>query len=381
MNNRKIKNTISTGLFLFVSMTLTLNATAVLSEIKAIPNPTTDTTPNYEFNSTEAGKISLDGSCGLATPTEATVGKNTITFATLTVNTYEGCTLTVTGAEDNTSSTLLISAFTILESKKENNTTKDTTPPVITLNGDEKIFLPRGQTYIENGATATDNVDGNITSEIAINGEVYNNKNGTYHIAYTVSDTAGNLARKDREVKVAVIVDGVDTDSEGIPDIQDYDDDNDGAMDEHDAFPLDPKETTDLDGDGIGDNADTDDDGNGIEDAQEQTWISYKNNLAIIARSRLEAQGLQVIPLVSGDVFSLVHNFGTKQNAYVASNKSGEVFSGFKTGTTKDSTLKEGTFFKAGTTSVIKMDTEPVQVIIQIRAKFNKNDTFVIGGK
>ncbi len=48
-----------------------------------------------------------------------------------------------------------------------------------------------------------------------------------------------------------------DTDGDGIRDIIDPDDDDDGTLDENDAFPLDATETTDIDGDGIGDNADT----------------------------------------------------------------------------------------------------------------------------
>jgi len=47
-----------------------------------------------------------------------------------------------------------------------------------------------------------------------------------------------------------------------------YDDDNDGATNDVDAFPNDPSETLDTDGDGIGNNADWDDDGDGVPD-----WI------------------------------------------------------------------------------------------------------------
>ena len=43
----------------------------------------------------------------------------------------------------------------------------------------------------------------------------------------------------------------------------DTDDDNDGTLDEDDAFPNDATETSDFDGDGTGDNADTDDDDDG----------------------------------------------------------------------------------------------------------------------
>ena len=50
-----------------------------------------------------------------------------------------------------------------------------------------------------------------------------------------------------------------DSDGDGIVDFVDVDDDNDGASDRVDAFPLDASEWADSDGDGIGDNADPDD--------------------------------------------------------------------------------------------------------------------------
>ncbi len=59
----------------------------------------------------------------------------------------------------------------------------------------------------------------------------------------------------------------LDFDSDGIPDASDPDDDNDGALDTQDVFPLDPNEQTDTDGDGIGNNADSDDDNDGTPDA------------------------------------------------------------------------------------------------------------------
>ena len=83
----------------------------------------------------------------------------------------------------------------------------------------------------------------------------------------------------------------LDTDSDGVVNVADRDDDNDGVRDVVDAFPLDaseqldsdrdgvgdnadplpldPSETLDTDGDGIGNNADTDDDGDGIFDVKE----------------------------------------------------------------------------------------------------------------
>lgn len=52
-----------------------------------------------------------------------------------------------------------------------------------------------------------------------------------------------------------------DTDGDGIPDVNDGDDDNDSYLDGNDAFPLDSNEWLDTDDDGTGNNADPDDDG------------------------------------------------------------------------------------------------------------------------
>jgi hypothetical protein len=74
-------------------------------------------------------------------------------------------------------------------------TTPDTTAPVITLIGASTINLNLGDSYSELGATATDDVDGNITSSILIGGDaVDTNKAGTYVVTYNVSDNAGNPA-------------------------------------------------------------------------------------------------------------------------------------------------------------------------------------------
>ncbi|MDB2379807.1 thrombospondin type 3 repeat-containing protein [Luminiphilus sp.] len=50
--------------------------------------------------------------------------------------------------------------------------------------------------------------------------------------------------------------DQLDTDSDGLGNVCDDDDDNDGILDSDDAFPLDPSESADADNDGVGDNSD-----------------------------------------------------------------------------------------------------------------------------
>ena len=71
----------------------------------------------------------------------------------------------------------------------------DTTIPVITLTGSNPQSIELGIAYSESGATATDNIDGNITANIGIDaGAVDVNTVGDYTVTYNVSDNAGNAA-------------------------------------------------------------------------------------------------------------------------------------------------------------------------------------------
>jgi len=71
---------------------------------------------------------------------------------------------------------------------------EDTTIPVITLVGDATVTIEVGTDYTDAGATATDNVDGDITSSIVTVNSVNTNVVGSYTVTYNVSDTAGNAA-------------------------------------------------------------------------------------------------------------------------------------------------------------------------------------------
>ena len=74
------------------------------------------------------------------------------------------------------------------------NTPVDTETPVITLLGDQVVSSFLGDIYEDAGATATDNVDGDITANIIVTGEVNTSSIGTYTLTYNVSDAAGNTA-------------------------------------------------------------------------------------------------------------------------------------------------------------------------------------------
>jgi hypothetical protein len=57
-------------------------------------------------------------------------------------------------------------------------------------------------TYTDAGATATDDVDGDLTNSIVTSGIVNTAVEGTYTITYTVSDLAGNTVSVTRTVNV-----------------------------------------------------------------------------------------------------------------------------------------------------------------------------------
>ena len=54
--------------------------------------------------------------------------------------------------------------------------------------------LTVGDSFTDPGATATDNVDGNLTSSIVVTGSVNTATAGIYTLNYNVSDAAGNAA-------------------------------------------------------------------------------------------------------------------------------------------------------------------------------------------
>jgi prepilin-type N-terminal cleavage/methylation domain-containing protein len=78
----------------------------------------------------------------------------------------------------------------------------DKTNPVITLLGSNPVILKQGETFIDAGATAIDNVDGNITNKILKVSNINVNIAGKYKVTYIVSDISGNKTSIDRIVEV-----------------------------------------------------------------------------------------------------------------------------------------------------------------------------------
>lgn len=72
----------------------------------------------------------------------------------------------------------------------------DTTPPVIIVSGRATVIVPlEGGPYVDAGATATDDTDGDITGRIVVGGlPIDTSVEGTYTVTYDVDDAAGNHA-------------------------------------------------------------------------------------------------------------------------------------------------------------------------------------------
>lgn len=79
-------------------------------------------------------------------------------------------------------------------------------PPTITLVGVTPLVYPQDAAFVDPGATATDFVDGDITSSIVVTGSVNTAVLGTYPVTYTVTDTAGNVASTTRSVVVTDLI-------------------------------------------------------------------------------------------------------------------------------------------------------------------------------
>jgi hypothetical protein len=79
----------------------------------------------------------------------------------------------------------------------------DTIRPLISIYGKDTLYLAINDKYYEPGATATDNIDKNVSKKIIISGTVNVNIEGIYHLTYNVTDMFNNKApEKKRTVYV-----------------------------------------------------------------------------------------------------------------------------------------------------------------------------------
>ena len=140
----------------------------------------------------EIGDVFIDPG---ATATDATDGDLTSSVAisgivdTSTAGTYT-IVYSVTDSDGNFSSIIRIIVVSL------------DVPPIITLTGSSTINLTIGDIFTDPGATAKDNIDGDLTSSMTTSGTVDTFNAGTYTIVYSVLDSVGNLTSETRTVIV-----------------------------------------------------------------------------------------------------------------------------------------------------------------------------------
>ena len=121
-------------------------------------------------------------------------------------------------------------------------TVVDTTAPVITIAGVNPVDIVQGASYIDEGASAVDDQDGEVS--VITTGSVDSSTIGTYTITYTATDIAGNTAEATRTVNVilapdttppVITVNGGDVTVRLVPEFDEYEDAGATAIDDRDG--------------------------------------------------------------------------------------------------------------------------------------------------
>ena len=101
------------------------------------------------------------------------------------------------------------------------NNPSDTTPPVITLAGDNPVTVNWGSTYNDAGASAFDTGD-NADVAVVPSNAVDTSVPGAYWVYYTATDSKGNVGNASRTVNVVMPNGGTDVGADGFADITRY---------------------------------------------------------------------------------------------------------------------------------------------------------------
>lgn len=169
--SRIINGTVDIGAFEFQMNTppvITLNGN---NPVYIECNQDTFSDPGATALDSSGGDISGDIVIGGDTVSESTPGLYTVTY---NVNDAVG-----TAADEVTRDVVV----------------EDTLPPVITLTGDDPQLIDFGDAYVEQGATAFDVCEGDVSGLMVIDASAVNPAlSGTYPVTYDVADSLGNAA-------------------------------------------------------------------------------------------------------------------------------------------------------------------------------------------
>jgi len=164
-----------------VTTTITISPTSVAADgvsTATITVQAKDINGNNLIISGGAVILSVTGDASISSVTDNNNGTYTATVSNTTIE-----TVTVSGS---------IAGITITDTDDVIFT--DATKPVISLTGASPVFVLLGTTYADAGATALDNLDGDISGNIVTINPVNTNVVGSYTVTYNVSDAAGNAA-------------------------------------------------------------------------------------------------------------------------------------------------------------------------------------------
>ena len=84
---------------------------------------------------------------------------------------------------------------------------------VMTMGGSADTYVRTGEEYIEAGCHVYDHVEGNITANVQISGEVDTSTPGDYEVVYTVRNAEG---MQDSRTRTVHVTDDIEWDSDGI---------------------------------------------------------------------------------------------------------------------------------------------------------------------
>ena len=90
---------------------------------------------------------------------------------------------------------------------------EDKDSPSIVLNGKETVYIYKGSSYKEDGYSAYDDCDGDITDKVVVTNNVNSNVTGKYKITYEVKDSSDNSFSIDREV---IVINRVSSSGNGV---------------------------------------------------------------------------------------------------------------------------------------------------------------------
>ena len=186
------KNATTTGMLTTGNIDLNANGVAIIN-IKSLASA------NGTWSIDENGRIVAKQLC----LEDLCIDKNTLTNL-LNISGQTGAVLGTSTQSNQTNSTS--TNPTTVNSTSTNpgptSTSTDIAAPAVTLVGQSTVTIFQGDSFVDEGAVAIDDVDGDISSSIVVTSTVDIAVIGTYGVNYTSTDQAGNSTTIQRVVDI-----------------------------------------------------------------------------------------------------------------------------------------------------------------------------------